>query len=129
MTPFKNALCMNCTHKYELHSGATHHPTACNRYDCDCKFFHIALVNTNAGVVKQADTEDLKSSGETLGGSNPSAGTNSLYRDNKIKERREAKRRMITYLELKLREEDWHGVQDAASDLRDIDSELKGLEF
>lgn len=36
---------------------------------------------------------------------------------------------MIRYIHLKLAEEDWHGVQDAASDLRDIASELKGLAF
>ena len=30
---------------------------------------------------------------------------------------------------LKAFEEDWHGVMDAAADLRDIDSELKGLEL
>jgi hypothetical protein len=34
---------------------------------------------------------------------------------------------MKTYLQLKVDEEDWHGVADAAMDLRDIDSELKGL--
>lgn len=34
---------------------------------------------------------------------------------------------MIEYLQMKEHEQDWHGVQDAASDLRDIDSELKGL--
>lgn len=38
----------------------------------------------------------------------------------------ERKAQMIQYLRLKLDEEDWHGVQDAASDLRDIDSELLG---
>lgn len=36
---------------------------------------------------------------------------------------------MKGYLRVKLREEDWHGVQDAASDLRDIDSELAGLRY
>lgn len=35
--------------------------------------------------------------------------------------------RMVAYLKMKLEDEDWHGVQDAGSDLRDIDSELKGL--
>lgn len=35
---------------------------------------------------------------------------------------------MISYLKLKLHEEDWHGVQDAASDLRDIDTEIATLE-
>lgn len=34
---------------------------------------------------------------------------------------------MIAYLKMKLGAEDWHGVQDAASDLRDIDSEMDGL--
>lgn len=33
------------------------------------------------------------------------------------------------YLPMKHKEEDWHGVQDAASDLRDIDAELKGLRW
>ena len=36
---------------------------------------------------------------------------------------------MINYLQMKVAEKDWHGVQDAASDLRDIESEIKGLEF
>ena len=30
-------------------------------------------------------------------------------------------------MKFKITEKDWHGVQDAASDLRDIDSEMKGL--
>lgn len=34
---------------------------------------------------------------------------------------------LIAYMKLKLDAEDWHGVQDAASDLRDLDSELDGL--
>jgi hypothetical protein len=34
---------------------------------------------------------------------------------------------MVSYLRMKADEEDWHGVQDAASDLRDIEAELKGL--
>lgn len=33
------------------------------------------------------------------------------------------------YLLIKYLAEDWHGVQDAASDLRDIDAEIKGLNF
>jgi hypothetical protein len=33
------------------------------------------------------------------------------------------------YLRMKYWSEDWHGVQDAASDLRDIDSELDGLRY
>jgi hypothetical protein len=34
---------------------------------------------------------------------------------------------MVSYLLMKADEEDWHGVQDAASDLRDIEAEVKGL--
>lgn len=33
------------------------------------------------------------------------------------------KRVMLEYLKLKMQEEDWHGCQDAASDLRDIEIE------
>lgn len=33
---------------------------------------------------------------------------------------------MVNYLKLKLEEEDWHGVQDAGSDLRDIESKEEG---
>jgi hypothetical protein len=33
---------------------------------------------------------------------------------------------MIKYLLMKVDEKDWHGVQDAASDLRDIESEKLG---
>lgn len=35
---------------------------------------------------------------------------------------------MIEYLLLKVKERDWHGVADAAMDLRDIESELIGIE-
>jgi hypothetical protein len=31
---------------------------------------------------------------------------------------------MIGYMRVKMREEDWHGVMDAAADLREIDVEL-----
>lgn len=43
-----------------------------------------------------------------------------------LKKYQERKEQMIAYLKLKLEEQDWHGVQDAASDLRDIESEEKG---
>ncbi len=36
---------------------------------------------------------------------------------------------LVTYLKAKFEAEDWHGVQDAASDLRDLDSELDGLRY
>lgn len=39
----------------------------------------------------------------------------------------ERKALMVKYLLAKVEEEDWHGVQDAASDLRDIEAEVKGL--
>ena len=31
---------------------------------------------------------------------------------------------LISYLKMKVEEEDWHGVQDAGSDLREIDAKL-----
>jgi hypothetical protein len=34
---------------------------------------------------------------------------------------------LIAYLEQQMREQDWHGVQDAASDLRDLDVEMETL--
>ena len=34
---------------------------------------------------------------------------------------------MISYLRHKMQLEDWHGVQDAGSDLREIDTELRVL--
>jgi len=37
----------------------------------------------------------------------------------------ERKEFMITYLRLKVQEQDWHGVADAAMDLREIEVELK----
>lgn len=45
-----------------------------------------------------------------------------------LKKYQERKEQMIAYLKLKLEEQDWHGVQDAASDIRDIESEMKGYE-
>jgi hypothetical protein len=36
---------------------------------------------------------------------------------------------MRSYMKIKYAEEDWHGVQDAGSDLRDIDAELVGLRW
>ena len=36
---------------------------------------------------------------------------------------------MIGYLKHKVQVKDWHGVQDAASDLRDIEAEIVGLKF
>ena len=35
---------------------------------------------------------------------------------------------VIEYLLAKAKEEDWHGVSDAANDLREIDAEVKGLQ-
>lgn len=36
---------------------------------------------------------------------------------------------MITYLNMKIKQQDWHGVADAAMDLRDLEAELKGLDL
>lgn len=32
---------------------------------------------------------------------------------------------MVTYLKLKLEESDWHGIADAAMDIREIDAKLE----
>ena len=34
---------------------------------------------------------------------------------------------LVAYLEAKTREQDWHGVSDAANDLRELEAELKGI--
>jgi hypothetical protein len=36
---------------------------------------------------------------------------------------------MIEYIKLKLSEDDLHGVADGAMDVRDLDAEIKGIEF
>ena len=38
----------------------------------------------------------------------------------------ERRRIMIEYLKMKIAEQDWHGVADAAMDLRDMDAEERG---
>lgn len=43
----------------------------------------------------------------------------------RLRKRRET---MMEYLIMKFSEWDWHGVQDAASDIRDIESEMRGVE-
>ncbi len=41
----------------------------------------------------------------------------------------ETRQRMIGYLKLKVEEEDWHGVADAAMDLREIEAKMTVLEL
>lgn len=36
---------------------------------------------------------------------------------------------LVEYLKLKVHEEDWHGVADAAMDLRELDAFERGLEY
>lgn len=36
---------------------------------------------------------------------------------------------MMGYLQMKVEERDWHGVADAAMDLRDLENYLMGLRF
>lgn len=50
-------------------------------------------------------------------------------RDARIAELEEWRPLLIKYAQQKLDAEDWHGVQDATSDLRDLDNELDGLKF
>lgn len=40
----------------------------------------------------------------------------------------EARELLIEYLKLKVHEEDWHGVADAAMDLRELDAYERGLD-
>lgn len=39
----------------------------------------------------------------------------------------DAKAQLVAYLHSKLKSEDWHAVQDAASDIREIDAQLSIL--
>jgi hypothetical protein len=50
---------------------------------------------------------------------------NSAIIRNKLLKQRET---LIEYLELKVETEDWHGVADAAMDLRELDIRLKVLD-
>ena len=50
-----------------------------------------------------------------------------MTKEGRIQQLNGAKTVLLNYLFLKVQESDWHGVQDAASDLRDIESEIKGL--
>ena len=38
----------------------------------------------------------------------------------------EKRYRLIEYLKMKVESEDWHGVADAANDLRELDAEHRG---
>lgn len=120
------------------------------------KFIHSANCISNLSRSgEMADTPDLKS-GEIKShpGSSPGTGT-TFYKlregwnpnaagayepyvdDTRPKQDKDfriielSRRRKILkdYLQEKVDEEDFHGVQDVASDLRDLDSELKGLRF
>ena len=44
-----------------------------------------------------------------------------------IDQLRSHRAKMIDYLQLKLEQEDWHGVADAAMDLREIDAKIEVL--
>lgn len=48
--------------------------------------------------------------------------------NNYLEQLAKRKEQMIQYLLLKVEEQDWHAVQDAGSDLRDIEAEMKGYE-
>lgn len=65
----------------------------------------------NLVVIELKDMED-----------NPGPGT-------KLKELEKERSVMKQYLQMKVNVEDWHGVQDAASDLRDIDNWIAGYTF
>ena len=44
-----------------------------------------------------------------------------------IESTNQARKQMVEYLKLKVSLEDWHGVADAAMDLREIDAKLEVL--
>ena len=44
-----------------------------------------------------------------------------------IKFYQDSKRTMLKYIALKIAEEDWHGVADAAMDLRETDTYIRAL--
>lgn len=48
------------------------------------------------------------------------------YMSDYLQQLEKRKTQMIQYLLLKVEEQDWHAVQDAGSDLRDIESEMTG---
>ena len=47
----------------------------------------------------------------------------------RIAELEEQKKLMLDYLKMKLDNEDYHGVEDAASDIRDIEAAIHELEM
>lgn len=49
--------------------------------------------------------------------------------EKRIVQLRDQRRTMKKYLQDKVNNEDWHGVADAAMDLRDIEHEIAGLVF
>jgi len=46
---------------------------------------------------------------------------------NRLTELDGLKKTMLAYLEAKKHEQDWHGVEDAASDIRDLEAEERAL--
>lgn len=52
----------------------------------------------------------------------PMAILEKAHRQLKLSER---KRVMVEYMQLKMKEEDWHGVADASMDLRELEVEIK----
>ena len=48
----------------------------------------------------------------------------SMYAQKRLKDLQEAKDLHVAYLKCKLRNEDWHGVEDAASDIRDMEASM-----
>lgn len=48
--------------------------------------------------------------------------------NNYLEQLEKRKERMVQYLFLKIEEEDWHAVQDAGSDIREIEAAKAGYE-
>lgn len=99
---------------------------------------YIKFNPKNVTVAEQADAADLKSAEDKPRESSILSGHTTYkpgkviepfptYREERIKILEQQEGVMEDYLQMKVDNKDWHGVQDAASDLRDIESELKGL--
>lgn len=69
-----------------------------------------------------------------IGGQKVCLGCNALRaertrRATRIVELEKVRETLLTYCQVKFDQGDMHGVQDAASDLRDLDNELDGLRY
>ena len=117
----------------------SYHPHSCPEGCCDAGIVrpeHAAQGKSAEPLYAQGEKPRYRADDVTYGFSGWKTGMPVRYghkthseivaRINALKARRF---KMLEYLDLKREELDWHGVQDAASDLRDFDAEILGLEW